>query len=103
LPDASPFVTRQWREWYYTDPMMIGERFEAGWEGLWLVVECLDAYYEAYVYDPGRCEVLHSASRMRLDAAKLAVVEYVITKRFGPQPDLKPQVIADMLDWKKMA
>jgi hypothetical protein len=39
---------------------------------------------------------------MRLDSAKLAVVEYAITNRFGPQSDLKPQVIADMLGWKKM-
>jgi hypothetical protein len=40
---------------------------------------------------------------VRLDSAKLAVVEYAIHKRFGPQSDLQPQVIADMLDWTKMA
>jgi hypothetical protein len=81
---------------------MTGDRFEAGWEGLWLVIEEIGHGFQAFVYDPPKTEVVHSVSRLRLDYAKLAVVEHAISMRFGLQSDLKPQVIADMLDWKKM-
>jgi hypothetical protein len=81
---------------------MSRERWEVGWEGLWLVVEQLDGYYEASVYDPREFEVLHTATRMYLDAAKLAALEYAIVRQFGLQSDLKPQTIVDKLDWQKM-
>ena len=76
--------------------------FETGWEGLWLVVEDHDGYHQACVFDPIKCEVLYTATRMRCENAKLAAVEFAINNRFGLQHDLKPQDILDTLVWERM-
>lgn len=74
--------------------------YEAEWEGLRLVIEERPDHFQAFVYDPGECNVLYTAARMNLDAAKLAAVEFVATTTFGPRHDLKPEVIAAMLVWE---
>jgi hypothetical protein len=63
---------------------MSRDRIETGWEGLRLVVELLDGYYQAFVYDPRKFEVLHTLPG-RISMPKLAAVEYAICHRFGLQ------------------
>ena len=67
--------------------------------GMRLIVERCQEHFQAFVYDPDRCEVLHTAERMDVEAAKSAAVDFVAATRFGPQHGLKLQVIADMLVW----
>jgi hypothetical protein len=45
--------------------------------------------------------VLYTAERLSLDAAKFAAVDFVATARFGPNHDLKPEIVAAMLVWEK--
>ncbi len=80
-----------------------GHRYETEWEGLRLVIEGRLEHYQAFVYDPGECEVLYTCERMSFDAAKFAAVEFVATTRFGPRHDLKPEVIAGMLVWEPVS
>lgn len=56
-------------------------------------------HWQAYVYDVENCEVLHTAKRVSVDAAKYAAVEFAAANRFGPQTDLQPEIIASMLVW----
>jgi hypothetical protein len=58
-------------------------RYEAEFEGIRLIVEARPEHWQTFVYDPGECEVLYSAERMNIDAAKFAAVEFVAATRFG--------------------
>src|SRR5437016_4383295 len=69
-----------------------GHRYETEWEGLRIVIEERPEYWQAFLYDPGPCEVLYTADRMNIDAAKLAAVEFAATARFGPSHDLKSEI-----------
>ena len=75
-------------------------RYETEWEGMRLIIERRPEHFQAFVYDPEGCEVLYTAERMNVEAAKSAAVEFVAATRFGPRHDLNPQVIADMLVWE---
>jgi len=75
-------------------------RYETEWEGLRIVIEVRPKHFQVFVYDPGECEVLYTAERMSLDAAKLAAVDFVATAHFGPRHALKPEIVAAMLDWE---
>jgi hypothetical protein len=78
--------------------MSTGHRYEAEWVGLRLVIEQRPNHFQAFVYDPGECEVLYrSADECRW--GHLAV-EFAASTRFGPQHDLKSEVIASMLMWE---
>jgi hypothetical protein len=76
------------------------QRHETEWEGLRIVIEERPKQFQAFIYDPGRCEVLYVTERMSLDAAKFAAVDFIATARFGPTHDLKPEVVAAMLVWQ---
>jgi hypothetical protein len=64
------------------------------------VIEERPKYCQVFIYDPGKCEVLYTAERMSLDAAKFAAVDFAMTARFGPSHDLKPEIVAAMLVWQ---
>ena len=70
------------------------------WEGLRLVITKRTEYWQAFVYDPVECEVLYTAERMDIDAAKFAAVEFAVTDRFGPSHDLQLEIVAAMLVWE---
>ena len=74
-------------------------RYEAEWEGLRIVIEERPEHFQVFIYDPDKCEVLYTAERMSLDAAKFAAIDFVATARFGPSHDLKPEIVALMLVW----
>ena len=46
-------------------------------------------HFQIFIHGPGKCEVLYTAERMSLDAAKFAAVDFVATARFGPTHGLK--------------
>jgi hypothetical protein len=75
-------------------------RYEAEWEDYVLVIEDRSEYSQAFVYDPGGCEVLYTCQRMSLDAAKFTAVEFAATARFGPKHDLQCEIVAAMLIWE---
>jgi hypothetical protein len=76
------------------------QRYESEWEGLRLTIECRSGHWTAFVYDPVECEVMYTADRMNIDAAKFAAVDFAATAQFGPSHDLKPEIIAAMLVWE---
>jgi hypothetical protein len=78
---------------------MNAARYETEWIGFRLIVESRPDHFKAFVYDGEKCEVLYTAARLSLDAAKFAAVEFVAVTRFGPRHDLKPDVISTMLMW----
>jgi hypothetical protein len=80
--------------------MVEGQRYETEWYGLRIVIEERPKHFQVFIYDPGECEVLYTAERMSLDAAKFAAVDFVATARFGPSHDLKPEIVAAMLVWQ---
>ena len=80
--------------------MSDSQHLETEWEGLRLVIERRPQHYQVIVYSPEKCEVLYAAERISLDSAKFAAVEFVAMTRFGPQHDLKPEVVAAMLVWE---
>jgi hypothetical protein len=57
-------------------------------------------HFRVFIYDPGECQVLYTAERMSLEAAKFAAVDLVATAHFGPSHDLKPEIVAAMLVWE---
>jgi hypothetical protein len=75
------------------------QRYETEWERLRLVVESRPEYWQLFVYDTENCEVLHTAQRISPDIAKIAAVEFAAAYRFGPQHDLEPEIISEMLIW----
>jgi hypothetical protein len=75
-------------------------RYETEWEGLRLVIEERPQHCQVFVYSLEECEVLYAAERISLDSAKFAAVEFAAVTRFGPQHDLKPEVVAAMLIWE---
>jgi hypothetical protein len=75
------------------------QRYETEWEGFQLVVEERPEHWQSFVYDPKDCEVLYTAGRMSLEAAKLASVEFVAVQVFGHAHGLKLETIAVMLLW----
>jgi hypothetical protein len=76
------------------------QRFQAQWEGLQLVVEKRPHYWQAFVYDPEKCEVLHTETRFDVDEAKEASVGFAANYVFGPSHGLKLGVIVTMLVWE---
>ena len=76
------------------------QRYETEWDGLRIVIEERPEHFQVFIYDPGECEVLYTAERMSIDAAKLAAVDWVATAHFGPSHDLKPGIVATMLVWE---
>ena len=80
--------------------MSAKRRFEAEWEGLRLVIDECPDHWQVFVYDPAQCEVLYTAERISLEAAKLVAVEFAAPIRFGPSHVLKPEVLTKMLAWK---
>jgi hypothetical protein len=77
----------------------VTKRQETVWEGMRLVVEPRSKHWQVFVYDPAKCEILYVAERVHVDAAKLAAVDFVAMTRFGPEHDLKPEIILRMLVW----
>ena len=77
-----------------------GQRYETAWDGLRIVIEERPKHFQVFIYDPGKCEVLYTAERMNLDAAKFAAVDFVTAARFGPGHVLKPEIVAAMLVWE---
>ena len=77
-----------------------GQRYETEWYGLRIVIEERPKHFRVFIYDPGECEVLHTAERMSLDAAKFAAVDFVATAHFGPSHLLKTEIVAAMLVWQ---
>jgi hypothetical protein len=77
-----------------------GQRYETEWEGLRLVIEERREYFQVFIYDPGKCEVLYTAECMSLVAAKFAAVDFVATASFGPSHGLKLEIVAAMLAWE---
>jgi hypothetical protein len=80
--------------------MANGQRYETDWEGLRLVIDAHDTHGELFVYDSAACEVLYAAERMNAEAAKLCAIEFAATARFGPQHNLKAELLAAMLLWE---
>ena len=64
------------------------------------MIEERPKHFQVFIYDPGKCEVLYTAERTSLGAAKFAAVDFVATARFGPSHDLKPEIVAAMLAWE---
>ena len=77
-----------------------GQGYEAEWDGLRIVIEERPKLFQVFIYDPDKCEVLYTAERMSLDAAKSAAVDFVATARFGPSHGLKPEIVVAMLVWE---
>lgn len=77
-----------------------GQRYETVWDGLRIVIEERANHSQVFIYDPGKCEVLYTAERMSLDAAKFAAVDFVATAHYGPRHGLKPETVAAMLVWE---
>ena len=75
-------------------------RHETEWDGLRIVIEEHPNYFQVFIYDPAKCEVLYTAECMSLDAAKFAAVDFVATTRFGLSHGLKPEIVAAMLVWE---
>jgi len=76
------------------------QRYETEWDGLRIVIEERPKYFQVFIYDPIKCEVLCTSERMSLDAAKFAAVDFVATARFGRSHGLKPEIVAAMLVWE---
>jgi hypothetical protein len=76
------------------------QRYETEWYGLRIVIYERPKHFQVFIYDPGECEVLHTAERMSLEAAKFAAVDFVAAALFGPSHDLKPEIVAAMLVWQ---
>jgi hypothetical protein len=77
-----------------------GQLYETEWDGLRIVIEEHPHHCQIFIYDPGKCEVLYTAERMSLDAAKFAAIDFVASARFGPNHGLKPEIVAAMLVWE---
>lgn len=81
-------------------------RYQAHWKQLRLIIEprsfglIRPAYWQIFVYDEERFEVLHTAPRMSLDTAKLAAVEFAAKYRPSPPLNLKPEIMSEMLSWE---
>lgn len=60
----------------YWAVMCDGRRYETEWDGLRIVIEKRPKHFQVFIYDPGKCEVLYTAERMSLDAAKFAAVDF---------------------------
>jgi hypothetical protein len=76
------------------------QRCETEWEGLRLLIEERPNHFQMFIYDPDKCEVLYTAERMSLDAAKFAAVDFVATTQFGPSHGLKLEIVVAMLVWE---
>ena len=77
-----------------------GQRHETEWYGLRIVIDERPEHFQVFIFDPGECEVLYTAERISLDAAKSTAVDFVATARFGPSHGLKPEIVATMLVWE---
>lgn len=79
---------------------MTSERYETRWENLRLVVEERPEHWQAFVYHVEQCEILYTAERMSMNAAKLAAVDFAMAHFYGAKHNLKPEVVAEMLVWE---
>jgi len=80
--------------------MAEGQRQQAEWQGLRLVVEARPTHWQVFVYDAKKCEVLHTEEQATADGAKCAALEVAVAYLYGPGSDLKPEVLAGMLEWE---
>ena len=64
------------------------------------MVEKRPNYFQAFVYDPKKCEVLHTEKRFSIHEAQEASVRFADNYVFGPHPGLKLGVIVAMLVWE---
>jgi hypothetical protein len=44
----------------YWAVMCDGQRYETEWDGLRIVIEERPKHFQVFIYDPGKCEVLHT-------------------------------------------
>jgi hypothetical protein len=64
------------------------------------VVEKRPDYWQAFVYDPKKCEVLHTETRFSIHEAQEASVGFAATYVFGSRHGLQLGVIVAMLVWE---
>ena len=76
------------------------QHYETEWEDFRLVVEERPDHWQAFVYDPRNCEVIHTVPCAALQAAKLAALGFAATRVFGAAHGLKLEVISEMLVWE---
>jgi hypothetical protein len=76
------------------------EVYQTEWEGLRLVVERQSDHWQYFVYDVANCEVLHTAARLTDETAKIGAMEFAMSHLYGPEYDLKPEVMIRMLLWE---
>jgi hypothetical protein len=79
---------------------ILGDVQRCEWENLQLIIECRYEHWRAIVYDAANCEVLYTAERMTVAAAKVAALDFALTHRHGPSPDLEPEAVAETLVWE---
>ena len=80
--------------------MSDGQRYEAVWENLRLVIERRHEHWHAVVYDAENCEVLYAAERMTAQGAKVMALDFALAHRYGPSHALEPEVVEAMLVWE---
>ena len=80
--------------------LMDGQRQETEWEGLKLVIVERLNHWQVFVYDMENCEVLHTVQQPTAKTAKYAALEFAVAHRYGPGSDLRPEVLAEMLEWE---
>lgn len=78
-----------------------GHRYQAEWEKVRLVLEYRFQYWQIFVYDFEHCEVLHTAERPTLVAAKFAACDFAVIYTFGTNYHLKAEVLVDLLLWER--
>jgi hypothetical protein len=76
------------------------QRYETEWEGFRLVADARPDHWQAFVYDIGNCEVLDTSEWPTLEGAKLAALESVALRAFGPKHGLNLRTIMQMLLWQ---
>ena len=83
-----------------TSGMTGRRRYQADWGNLRLMVEQYPEHWQVFVYDVPSCEVVHTAERAGIDAAKFAACKFAALNTFGPTHDFRPETLAAMLTWE---
>ena len=76
------------------------QRYETEGESLRLVVEKRLHHWQVFVYDVENYEVLYTAERPTVDAAKVATLEFAAVHAFGPKHGLNLPAVVTMLMWE---
>jgi hypothetical protein len=79
-----------------------GQRHEAEWEGLRLVIEQHPDHYQAFVYAPAKCEVLYTCARLRRDGAEFSALEFAAATRFGSDHTFSLKTLAKTIVWRSV-